>query len=40
MLDDFGRSSEVCQYSGMQYDADWRCPLIIRHGKSEYHFSA
>jgi len=27
MLADFGEASEVYQYSGLQYDADWICPL-------------
>jgi FPC/CPF motif-containing protein YcgG len=27
MLDDFGNASEVYQYSGKQYTADWFCPL-------------
>lgn len=27
MLEDFGTSSEVYQYSGRKYDAEWRCPL-------------
>ena len=31
MLDDFGNSSEVYQYSGMQYDEEWQCPLKINH---------
>ncbi len=31
MLADFGESSEVFQYSGRQYDKNWKCPLIIRH---------
>ena len=31
MLDDFGASSEVFQYSGRQYDAGWECPLKINH---------
>ena len=28
MLADFGEASEVYQYSGLQYDADWICPLL------------
>lgn len=32
MLDDFGESSEVYQYSGRQYNRDWKCPLNIKHG--------
>jgi FPC/CPF motif-containing protein YcgG len=31
MLEDFGASSEVFQYSGRQYDASWKCPLKINH---------
>jgi FPC/CPF motif-containing protein YcgG len=27
MLDDFGNSSEVNQYSGMRHDSNWTCPL-------------
>ncbi len=27
MLEDFGKSSEVHQYSGMQHDSSWKCPL-------------
>lgn len=26
-LHDFGESSEVYQYSGLQHDTDWKCPL-------------
>ncbi len=32
MLQDFGEASEVMQYSGMQYDRNWQCPLKIHHG--------
>jgi len=39
MLEDFGRSSEVYQYSGRQYDKDWQCPLKINHGASSHHSS-
>lgn len=28
MLADFGEASEVYQYSGIHYDADWTCPLL------------
>ena len=28
MLADFGEASEVYQYSGMKYNADWSCPLL------------
>jgi FPC/CPF motif-containing protein YcgG len=31
MLNDFGESSEVYQYSGRKYDATWQCPLKINH---------
>ncbi len=31
MLDDFGTSSEVYQYSGRIYDATWQCPLKLNH---------
>lgn len=31
MLSDFGSSSEVWQYSGRKYGADWKCPLKINH---------
>lgn len=31
MLQDFGEASEVFQYSGRKYDADWKCPLKITH---------
>ena len=27
MLADFGEASEVYQYSGMQYNAEWTCPI-------------
>ncbi|WP_294275737.1 guanitoxin biosynthesis heme-dependent pre-guanitoxin N-hydroxylase GntA [uncultured Chryseobacterium sp.] len=31
MLQDFGASSEVYQYSGMQYDNSWQCPFKPKH---------
>jgi FPC/CPF motif-containing protein YcgG len=31
MLQDFGESSEVFQYSGRNYDDNWKCPLKITH---------
>lgn len=31
MLEDFGSSSEVYQYSGKIYDATWKCPLKFNH---------
>ncbi|MEO6583048.1 MAG: guanitoxin biosynthesis heme-dependent pre-guanitoxin N-hydroxylase GntA [Ferruginibacter sp.] len=34
MLDDFGKTSEVYQYSGKEHPADWQCPLQINHGKT------
>jgi FPC/CPF motif-containing protein YcgG len=33
MLDDFGSSPEVLQYSGRKYDHTWQCPLKIKHAK-------
>ena len=40
MLKDFGELSEVYQYSGINYDNHWQCPLKINHGtgtNSEHH---
>lgn len=34
MLTDFGSASEVYQYSGKQYAADWQCPLKVKHEQS------
>lgn len=34
MLQDFGESSEVFQYSGRKYDDSWKCPLKINHSKN------
>ncbi len=31
MLSDFGNSPEVFQYSGRQYEQDWKCPLKAKH---------
>jgi FPC/CPF motif-containing protein YcgG len=31
MLEDFGESSEVFQYSGRVYDKSWQCPLNLHH---------
>lgn len=31
MLADFGSSPEVFQYSGREYDKEWKCPLKIKH---------
>lgn len=36
MLNDFGKSSEVYQYSGRKYDEAWQCPLKINHAKIEH----
>lgn len=30
VLDDYGNSSEVYQYSGKQYDDTWTCPLVTK----------
>ncbi len=35
MLDDFGKSSEVYQYSGKKYDETWQCPLKINHANTK-----
>lgn len=34
MLADFGESSEVFQYSGLQYDSNWKCPFVAKHDPS------
>lgn len=34
MLEDFGSASEVYQYSGRQYDQQWKCPLKIYHANA------
>jgi FPC/CPF motif-containing protein YcgG len=39
MLKDFGESSEVYQYSGRKYDADWQCPLKITHAETKHNSS-
>lgn len=36
MLEDFGKSSEVFQYSGKKYDKEWECPLKINHAAAKY----
>ncbi len=36
MLEDFGQSSEVYQYSGRKYDENWQCPLKITHAQVEH----
>jgi len=35
MLADFGDVSEVYQYSGRNYDTNWKCPLKITHARSK-----
>lgn len=35
MLDNYGTTSEVNQYSGQQYDDSWECPLNIKNGKTK-----
>lgn len=44
MLADFGESSEVFQYSGFQYDSNWKCPFVAKHNPDSYreaeHYSA
>jgi FPC/CPF motif-containing protein YcgG len=37
MLSDFGDASEVFQYTGIQYAAEWKCPLINRHNEKKHH---
>ena len=39
MLQDFGESSEVFQYSGRKYDESWQCPLKNTHAKTEHNSS-
>ncbi len=39
MLEDFGEASEVFQYSGRKYDAQWECPLKIKHEQPQHHSS-
>jgi FPC/CPF motif-containing protein YcgG len=36
MLQDFGEASEVFQYSGMNYDSSWKCPLDTYSGTDEH----
>jgi FPC/CPF motif-containing protein YcgG len=40
MVEDFGKSSEVYQYSGQQYDDSWQCPLKINHAAIKHNPSA
>ena len=37
MLADFGESSEVFQYSGLQYESNWKCPFAAKHANSSDH---
>jgi FPC/CPF motif-containing protein YcgG len=37
MLADFGESSEVFQYSGLQYDSNWKCPFAAKHESPDHH---
>jgi FPC/CPF motif-containing protein YcgG len=39
MLKDFGEASEVFQYSGVNYQADWKCPLRNFEANDEHHSS-
>lgn len=36
MLEDFGESSEVYQYSGHKYDKQWQCPFKPNHGPGKH----
>jgi hypothetical protein len=38
-LKDFGEASEVFQYSGVNYQADWKCPLRNFEANDEHHSS-
>jgi FPC/CPF motif-containing protein YcgG len=40
MLDDFGKTSEIYQYSGRNYAGEWECPLNMSHGKANHNTSA
>ncbi len=37
MLSDFGDTSETFQYSGLQHNEHWRCPLNITHERTQDH---
>lgn len=37
MLSNFGEASEVFQYSGRNYNEQWKCPLKINHGKIKHY---
>ncbi|MBC7912644.1 MAG: YqcI/YcgG family protein [Pyrinomonadaceae bacterium] len=40
MLKDYGVASEVYQYSGRQYDENWKCPFKINNAKSDHNTAA
>ncbi len=40
MLENYGETSEVYQYSGRKYDNKWECPLKINHAESDNNPSA
>ncbi len=40
MLEDYGQSSEVYQYSGKAYDQAWKCPFLSQHVLHSDHHSA
>ncbi|WP_044516025.1 guanitoxin biosynthesis heme-dependent pre-guanitoxin N-hydroxylase GntA [Hymenobacter sp. DG25B] len=40
MLEDYGQSSEVYQYSGKAYDQAWKCPFLSQHVLPTNHHSA
>ncbi|MDB5253581.1 MAG: hypothetical protein JWP27_2750 [Flaviaesturariibacter sp.] len=37
MLTDFGKASDVYQYSGRQYGPDWQCPLHLDYAPTKHH---
>ncbi len=37
MLEDFGDTSEVFQYSGRNYNKNWECPLKLKHAGTKHH---
>jgi FPC/CPF motif-containing protein YcgG len=37
MLSDFGQVSEVFQYTGKQYESNWKCPLDLQHERPTDH---
>lgn len=40
MLEDYGQSSEVYQYSGRVYDETWKCPFLSQHAPTDHHTAA